>query len=122
MARSHITGELERTRDDEGVVSKDEQAIPLDDRPDRSVFEEDGGVSLSSIKNDRAAALDAGFIRLNCSGVLVLGADGSPCGGSSFVILLDALAPVDLGVLSRRFVDVSIDRRLLGASGRILAI
>ena len=26
-----ITGELERTRDDEGVVSKDEQAIPLDD-------------------------------------------------------------------------------------------
>lgn len=115
-----ITGELERTRDDEGVVSKDEQAIPLDDRPDRSVFEEDGGVSLSSIKDDRAAALDAGFIRLNCSGVLVLGADGS--GGSSFAILLDALALVDLGVLSRRFVDVSIDRRLLGASGRILAI
>ena len=47
-----ITGELERTRDDEGVVSKDEQAILLDDRPDRSVFEEDGGVSLSSIKDD----------------------------------------------------------------------
>ena len=84
------------------------------------MFEEDGGVSLSSIKDDRAAALDAGFIRLNCSGVLMLGADGS--GGSSFAILLDALALVDLGILLRQFVNVSIDRRLLGASGRILAI